>query len=305
MEQLSWPSEGIDEPACESTSCESTQRWTPVSSPPPEPEPEDGSAPVDDLDRALRELLEREHRAGFSGGVRTDAETPEDLTLLAGWEVQQHKPPAVLCIRAVDFREPLVGRRARFWLTSFDESGDLIALGWRDGLRIVSEEQDLRGQLDRVVEPTVSVQDEADYYRALSGVKNTMRFAAGVSRVWVEHYVSQPDLVHDLGADDEIVPSCNAWLSDVVDDPGAPRLIPPVPARVVHALTGRRVIHVRGDGTIVTDLRAVGEPSWTDDGTIIVPVIDEHDWYLWTMRSNNMRHPSLRAVEISSLWVEA
>jgi hypothetical protein len=72
----------------------------------------------------------------------------------------------------------------------------------------------------------------------------------------------------------------------------------------VHALTGRRVIHVRGDGKIATDLRAVGEPSWTDDGTIIVPVIDEHDWYLWTMRSNNMRHQSLRAVQISSLWVE-
>lgn len=51
---------------------------------------------------------------------------------------------------------------------------------------------------------------------------------------------------------------------------------------------------------IAADLRAVGEPSWTDGETIIVPVIDEHDWYLWTMRSNNMRHPSLRAVEISS-----
>jgi len=276
-----------------------------VSFPPPEPDPEDGSAPVDDLDRALRELIEHEHGAGSSGGIVNDLELSEDLTLLAGWEVQQHKPPAVLCIRAVDFREPLVGRRARFWLTSFDESGDLIALGWRDGLRIVSEVQDLRGQLDRVVEPTVSVQEEADYYRALSGVKNTMRFAVGVSRVWVEQYVSQPDLDDDLGADDEIAPSCNAWLSDVVDDPGVPRLIRPVPARSVHALTGRRAIHVRGDGTIATGLRAVGEPSWTRDGTIIVPVVDEHDWYLWTERSNNMRHPSMRSMEVSSLWVEA
>ena len=278
-----------------------------MSFPPPEPDPEDGSAPVDDLDRALRELIEHEHGAGSSGGVLNDVELPEDLTLLAGWEVQQHKPPAVLCIRAVDFREPLVGRRARFWLTSFDESGDLIALGWRDGLRIVSEVQDLRGQLDRVVEPTVSVQEEADYYRALSGEKSTMRFAAGVSRVWVEQYVSQPnrdDDDDDRDAADEIAPNGNAWLSDVVDDPGAPRLIRPVPARSVHALTGRRVIHVRGEGTIATGLRAVGEPSWTHDGTIIVPVIDEHDWYLWTERSNNMRHPSLRSMEISSLWIE-
>ena len=114
-------------------------------------DPGESSFQVDDLDRALRELIEHEHGAGSSGDVLNDLELPEDLTLLAGREVQAHKPPAVLCIRAVDFREPLVGRRARFWLTSFDESGDLIALDWRDGLRIVSEGQDLRGQVDRVV----------------------------------------------------------------------------------------------------------------------------------------------------------
>ena len=272
----------MDEPAHESTSCASTQRWTPVSSPTRGREPEDDSTPGDDLDRALRELIEHEQGAGSSGDVPSAVEATEDLTLLDGWEVQQHKPPAVLCIRAVDFREPLVGRRDRFWLTSFDESGDLIALGWRDGLRIVSEVQDLRGQVDRVVEPTVSVQKEADYYRAMSGVKNTRRFAVGVSRVWVEQYVSQPDLGNDLAADDEIAPSSNAWLSDVVDDPGAPRLVRPVRARSAHTLTGRRVIHVSGDGLIATDLRAVGEPSWTHDGAIIVPIIDEHDWYLWT-----------------------
>ena len=296
----------MDEPALESTLCESNQRWTPVSSPTRGREPEDDSTPGDDLDRALRELLEHEHGACSSGDVPSAVEAPEDLTLLAGWQVKQPKPPAVLCIRAVDFREPLVGRRARFWLTSFDESGDLIALGWRDGLRIVSEVQDLRGEVARVVEPTVSVQEEADYYRALTGEKNTMRFAAGLSRVWVEQYVTQPNRDDETAASgQETAPSSNPWLSDVVEDQRAPRLIRPVPARAVHALTGRRVIHVAGDGTATTDQRAVGEPSWTADGTIVVPVIDEHDWYLWTMRSNNMRHPSLRAVEISSLWVEA
>ena len=85
-------------------------------------------------------------RDPWEGAARGDDTSGEDLTLLAGWEVPQYKPPAVLCIRSVDFREPLVGRRARFWLTSFDEAGELIALGWRDGLRIVSEVQDLRGQ---------------------------------------------------------------------------------------------------------------------------------------------------------------
>lgn len=72
--------------------------------------------------------------------------------------------------------------QARFWLTSFDRAGELIALGWRDGLRIVSEVHDLPGQLDRVVEPPVRVQEEADYYRALSGVKGPPRLCSwGVS----------------------------------------------------------------------------------------------------------------------------
>ena len=243
----------------------------------------------------------REPREGAPHG---DITSGEDLTLLAGWEVPQYKPPAVLCIRSVDFREPLVGRRARFWLTSFDEAGELIALGWRDGLRIVSEVQDLRGQLDRVVEPTVSVQEEADYNRSLSGVKDTPRFAAGVSRVWVEQYVSQAERQQDMDDDADTQSNRNAWLAGVTEDPGRPRVIRPVPARTVHALIGRRVIHVAGDGVITTDLRAVGESAWTADGTIIVPVIDENDWYLWATRSNNLRHPSLRAVEISSLWVE-
>ena len=243
----------------------------------------------------------RDPREGSSPG---DSTSREDLTLLAGWDVPQYQPPAVLCIRSVDFSEPLVGRRARFWLTSFDEPGELIALGWRDGLRIVSEVQDLRGQLDRVVEPTVSVQEEADYYRGLSGVEGTPRLAAGVSRVWVEQYVSQGESHQDMHEDAHPQSNRNAWLADVTEDPGRPRVIRSVPARTVHALIGRRVIHVAGDGGTTTDLRATGESAWTADGTIIVPVIDEHDWYLWARRSNNLRHPSLRAVEISSLWVE-
>ena len=85
-----------------------------------------------------------------------------------------------------------------------------------------------------------------------------MRFVVGVSRVWVEQYVSQPECDDDLGAEGEIVPKSNAWLSDVVNDPGAPRFIRPVPARACHALTGRRVVHIQGNGTIVTDLRATG-----------------------------------------------
>jgi hypothetical protein len=229
----------------------------------------------------------------------------EGPTLFVGWDAPRHTPPAVLCIRAVDFREGLVGRRARFWLTSFDETGELIALGWRDGLRIVSEVQDLRGEVDRVVEPTVKVQEEGDYYRSLSGVDGLPRLAAGVSRVWVEQYVGHAEDQQHMPEDADLQPNPNAWLAHVTEDPGQPRVVRPVPARTVHALTGRRVIHVEARGEITTDLRAVGESAWTGDGTIVVPVIDESDWYLWASRSNNQRHPSLRAVEISSLWVES
>lgn len=244
-------------------------------------------------------------RDPWEGPPPADGMSGEDPTLFAGWEVPQYKPPAVLCIRSVDFHEPLVGRRARFWLTSFDQAGELIALGWRDGLRIVSEVQDLRGQVDRVVEPTVRLQEEGDYYRAQSGVPGMPRLAAGVSRVWVEQYVGHAERQQDVQEDTYPQSNPNGWLADVTEDPGQPRIFRPVPARTVHALTGRRVIHVAGDGAITTDLRAVGESAWTADGAIVVPVVDEPDWYLWASRSNNERHPSLRAVEISSLWVES
>jgi len=246
-------------------------------------------------------------RDPWDGAGQEDRTPGEDFGLPAGWEVPQYRPPAVLCIRAVDFHEPLVGRRARYWLTSFDHAGELIALGWRDGLRIVSEVQDLRGQAGltgRVVEPTVSVQEEADYYRALSGAPGTARLAAGVSRIWVEQYVGHAGRVLNGHEDTDPRRSPDAWLADVTEDPGQPRVFRPVPARTAPALTGRRVIHLAAGGEVTTDLRAVGECAWTADGSIVVPVVDEPDWYLWAGRSNNERHPSLRAVGVASLWVE-
>jgi hypothetical protein len=229
----------------------------------------------------------------------------EEPTLFAGWDVPHHTPPSVLCIRAVDFHEPLIGRRARYWLTSFDDAGELVALGWRDGLRIVSEVEDLLGQVDRVVEPTVRVQEEGDYYRALSGIEDMPCLAAGVSRIWIEQYIGHAQRRANGHEDAEPQSNPNAWLADVTEDPGDPRVFRPVPARTMHALTGRRVIHVGARGETTTDLRAVGESAWTSEGTIVVPVVDEADWYLWATRSNNKLHPSLRAVEISSLWVES
>jgi len=52
----------------------------------------------------------RDPREGAHDG---DVTSGEDLTVLVGWEVQQYRPAAVLCIRSVEFSELLVGRRAR------------------------------------------------------------------------------------------------------------------------------------------------------------------------------------------------
>ena len=136
-------------------------------------------------------------------------------------------------------------------------------------------------------------------------MQGTSRLAAGVSRIWVEQYVSHAERQQDVREDDDTQSNRNGWLSDVTEDPGQPRVFRPVPARTVHALSGRRVIHLAGDGEITTDLRAVGESAWTSNGTIVVPVGDAPDWYRWANRPNNKRPPSLRTVEIPALWVES
>jgi len=75
----------------------------------------------------------------------------EDFTDLAGWQVPDVHPPAILRIRAVDFKEQMRGLRARYWMTSYDDkSGELLAIGWKDGLRVVSEVVDLRDRDDRI-----------------------------------------------------------------------------------------------------------------------------------------------------------
>lgn len=200
-------------------------------------------------------------------------------------------PPALLIRRASEADVGLVGRRGRFLLSSHDPSGDWLAYGWRDGLRIVSDVVEPVQDLD---EPAVWVQEERDFYGKTRSIN---RYAVGLSRVWVEQYVSCESPTLD-------VRSQEAWLEDLNRDPNEPTL------RRLHAAqgfpdpVGRRIVLM--DMTDAeTDLRAVSPVRMTDDGELAIAVLTERDWYQWGERSYGQEpHPSLRWVPAAQVWVE-
>ena len=249
----------------------------------PPPDPEEFRP-----DLELKELLAR------------GADSGDDLTELAGWDVPEHHPPAILRIRIVDLHEPLIGLRARFWMTSYDAAGTLVAIGWRDGLRVVSEPVDLRGMDERIVEPGVYLMEEGDWYRQLAGQEGLPRFHAGQSRTWVDLVVSTRTPTphgHQRDGGDQ-------WLSHVLVPPAAERVASARPARNVPNLVGCRVLCLDEDGSVERDLRAISEPALASTGDIVVGIIHEADWYLWRGRSYSDLHPSMRTVAVGSLWVE-
>jgi len=208
-------------------------------------------------------------------------------------------PPAVVALRAGNISEPLVGHRARFQMTSFGEHGEWLDYGWRDGLRIVSEPT----AVDGLAEPGVWVQEEADYYRTLAGMAELPRFAAGISRVWVEEYVSQ-EALGQPGSGDPRTDPADRWLTGVVCDPNAPRISRPVPAREMHSFIGRRAIAADDDGHYRFDLRIADQPTYGEDGRVYVSVVEESDWFLWSAQSYTGHHPSMTSVLADQLWVE-
>ena len=212
--------------------------------------------------------------------------------------MSNEQPPAILRIRIVDLHEPLIGLRARFWMTSYSRDGDLIAIGWRDGLRVVSERVDLRGADDRIVEPGVYLMEEGDWYRHLAGQQGLARFHAGESRTWVDVLVSNSVPMRPRAE------GGNEWLSEVLVPPAAERLAWARPARDVPNLVGRRVICLDESGVAERDLRAISEPALAGTGDIVVSIIDEADWYLWRGRSYSEFHPSMRTVPVGTLWAE-
>jgi len=197
--------------------------------------------------------------------------------------------PALLIRRALGLKEPLTGRRARFLMTSYTHTGDWLAHGWKDSLRIVSEVVPVVRGVD---EPAVWIQEERDYY---GDFETTNRFAVGLSRVWVEQYVSSTKPAEDLGP--------MAWLDNLNRDPNAPEL------RTLHSVQGHpdpvgaRVVVARD--AIETDLRAVSPVRMTNDGELAITVMAERDWYRWAARNYPSEpHPSLRWELAAQVWVE-
>jgi hypothetical protein len=196
--------------------------------------------------------------------------------------------PALLSRRALGLKEPLTGRRSRFLMTSYTPEGDWLAYGWKDSLRIVSEVlPEVRG----VDEPAVWIQEERDYY---GECETTNRFAVGLSRVWVEQYVSSTKPAEDLNQ--------VAWLDNLNRDPNAPEL------RTLHSVQGHpdpvgaRVVVARD--TVKTDLRAVSPVRMTNDGELAITIMAERDWYRWARNYPAEPHPSLRWELAAHVWVE-
>lgn len=255
-----------------------------------------GAIPVPPADEAGRAELELKEL------VAGELDSGEDFAQLAGWEVPDMHPPAILRIRAVDFPEPVLGLRARYWVTSLDENGQLIAIGWKDGLRVVSELVDLTGRDERVAEPGVWLQDEGDWYRSLAGQQGLPRFLAGVSRTWIDVFVSYHSALPELSGGSG--QAADPWLSQLLTPPARERIARTIPAREVPSLVGRRVLYIDDQGAADRDLRAISEPMLDAAGNITVTVVGEADWYLWSRHSNNKRHPSMRLVRIADLWAE-
>ena len=116
---------------------------------------------------------------------------------------------AIVIRRAYDLTEPLLGKRARFLMTSHTREGDWLARGWKEGLRIVSEHR-LRPWPQR---PGVWIQEERDYY---GDHPSANRFVVGVSRLWVEQYVSASAPSDPSGS--------TAWLDNLNRDPNSPEV---------------------------------------------------------------------------------
>lgn len=255
----------------------------------PDPAPVSGHDDQQDLE--LKELIAAEESRG------------EDFAELAGWDVPDVHPPAILRIRAVDLKEHVIGLRARYWVTSYAESGELLAIGWKDGLRVVSEVVDLRDQDGRIAEPGVWLEDEADWYRSLAGERGLPRFFAGVSRTWVDVFVSsRVSRMSEVAADRK---SEQRWFAQLLVPPAAERLAFAIPISEVSPVVGRRVLCLDEEGYAERDLRAISEPVLSRSGDVVVAVVDEADWYLWSVHTNNNRHPSMRTVPIRSLLTES
>lgn len=201
--------------------------------------------------------------------------------------------PSLFIRRATQFTESLIGRRARFLLTSHDERGEWLAYGWKDGLRIVSEKPEALVNLD---EPALWIQEERDYYGSCTTLN---RFAVGLSRIWVEQYVTD-----NSGSRESATLPSETWLDSLNANPNLPELRSLQPAQGHADPMGARVV-LASDSGLEMDLRAVTPVRMTDGGDLAIAVMAERDWYLWNEHKyGHEPHPTLRWVPAAQIWVE-
>jgi hypothetical protein len=146
------------------------------------------------------------------------------------------------------------------------------AKGWRADLRADElVEQDGRRY--------VPVLPEHDWYRSESEQVETFAPLIAVERVWVE------------------------WVGGPGQEPGygGPQIRVPVRVHEVPGLLGRRLAWLRADGSEARDLRAVSDPYAAPDGTGLVRIAEEADWYRWGWSG---KPPRTVEVAIDELWAE-
>lgn len=197
--------------------------------------------------------------------------------------------PALLIRRASGLHEPLLGRRARYLITSHGSDGQIIAYGWKDGLRVISE---VIHHVQGIEEPAVWIQEEREYYE---GCLTTNRFAVGVSRLWVEQYVSRRDAPPVMDP--------QPWLDNLNRNPNTPELRSLQMAEGHPDPVGRRIVIVAD--TIETDLRAISPLRMTDSGDLALTLLAERDWYRWSSANPaTAAHPTLRWEPAGRVWIE-
>ena len=173
-------------------------------------------------------------------------------------------------------------------MTSYDEAGELAAYGWRTDLRIRASGHPAISGLQ---EPGVHLVDERDWYANT----DSEGVWVDISRVWVEQLTVLSDAPGS---------GSSTWLQGVLENPNEPVIetLHPVPGR--HHLTGARVVHDVGDGTLEHDLRAAAPALMGEQGTLMVPIVTERHWYRWADHPYERRYRPVRALPAETLWVE-
>ncbi len=182
------------------------------------------------------------------------------------------EPPRPIVPTPATMAGDLRGRRVLVGLPGY---------GWRGDLR--ADEKVFQGS-----RTYVPVMPESEWYRAEAERTEVFAALVPVERVWVE----------ELGFVGTTAPGTKASRLVSLDEP--PRR-PPVAAIDADSLTGRRVTQIVSDSAERRDLRAVTEPYISEEGTVMIRVAQELDWYRWGWSG---KLPRTLEVAAPLIWVE-